>query len=235
MCQAGNLDFDSPMRRFDPSRPSQASPGLQPADSLSKKVRNLRAFARMEKSLGGVTRSKSIEFLSSSVDSFKTFVLRSLRAETGFDRDYGPTLALSQAYSLGLDVRNWEAHSETTARVPDIIDRLRRIAPVTAIRGNVDRGEWADAYQETECVELAGRSFYLVHDLKTPSDRSCRARVDVVVSGPSHVAHIQMRGRMLYLNPGSAGRRCFKLPITLATIDITDDGLRPIVHDLGSG
>ena len=117
---------------------------------------------------------------------------------------------------------------------PDIIDALRRIAPVTAIRGNVDRGEWAEVYPDTECVQLAGRSFYLIHDIKTLKIDPAARDIDVVISGHSHVAKIEMRERVLYLNPGSAGHRRFKIPITLAILDVTSDGLRPIVLDLGA-
>ena len=113
---------------------------------------------------------------------------------------------------------------------PEIVDALRKIAPVTAIRGNVDTGEWAREYADTELVRLAGKSIYILHDLKTlhMGDRA----VDVIVSGHSHVPKIQRIDGILYLNPGSAGPRRFKLPITLATIEVTRDGLRPEIHEL---
>jgi hypothetical protein len=66
-------------------------------------------------------------------------------------------------------------------------------------------------------------------------DRSRALGIDVVVSGHSHVPTIDMVGGVLYLNPGSAGGRRFRLPITLATLDVTPDGLRPAIHDLGDG
>jgi putative phosphoesterase len=65
---------------------------------------------------------------------------------------------------------------------PEIVDALRRIAPVTAIRGNVDSGEWARVYPDTNLVRLAGRSIYVLHDLKT-LDVDARVSIDVVVSG----------------------------------------------------
>lgn len=115
---------------------------------------------------------------------------------------------------------------------PEIVDALRRIAPVTAIRGNVDSGEWARDYPDTNLVRLAGKSIYVLHDLKTlKAERG--AGIDVIVSGHSHVPKIDTVGRVLYLNPGSAGPRRFKLPITLATLEITPDGMRPEIHDLG--
>jgi putative phosphoesterase len=113
---------------------------------------------------------------------------------------------------------------------PEIIDALRRIAPVTAIRGNVD-GEWAREYADTELVRLAGKSIYVLHDLKT-LHIDARAGIDVIVSGHSHIPKIETIGGVLYLNPGSAGPRRFKLPITLATLEVTPDGLRPDIYDL---
>jgi uncharacterized protein len=118
---------------------------------------------------------------------------------------------------------------------PDIIDALRRIAPVTAIRGNVDTGDWAFAYAETELVRLAERSIYVLHDLKTLQIDPVARGIDVVVSGHSHVPKINTVDGVLYLNPGSAGRRRFRLPITLATIEVTPDCLRPAIHNLGDG
>jgi putative phosphoesterase len=113
----------------------------------------------------------------------------------------------------------------------EIVDALRRIAPVTAIRGNVDTAEWAREYADTELVRLAGKSIYILHDLKTLHN-DVRAGIDVIVSGHSHVPKIQRIDGILYLNPGSAGPRRFKWPITLATIDVTPDGLRSEIHDL---
>lgn len=115
---------------------------------------------------------------------------------------------------------------------PEIVDALRRIAPVTAIRGNVDGGGWARDYPDTNLVRLAGKSIYVLRDLKTlKADPG--AGIDVIVSGHSHVPKIDRVGGVLYLNPGSAGPRRFKLPITLATLELTPDGMRPEIHDLG--
>ena len=118
---------------------------------------------------------------------------------------------------------------------PDIITALQQIAPVTAIRGNVDRAEWAASYADTALVRLAGRTFYVLHDLKTLQVSPAALGLDMVVSGHSHVPELKTVDGVLYLNPGSAGHRRFKLPITLATVDITPDGLRPTIHDLSSG
>ena len=98
----------------------------------------------------------------------------------------------------------------------------------------MDSGEWAREYPDTKLVRLAGKSIYVLHDLKT-LQTDARAGLDVIVSGHSHVPKIDTVGGILYLNPGSAGRRRFKLPITLATLDIMPDGLRPEIHDLEDG
>lgn len=118
---------------------------------------------------------------------------------------------------------------------PEIITALRKIAPVTAIRGNVDTGKWAAEFAETECVRLAGRLFYVLHDLNTLQVDPVAEGIDVIVSGHSHVPTINKVDGLLYVNPGSAGRRRFKLPITLARLEITPDGLKPIIHDLEVG
>lgn len=118
---------------------------------------------------------------------------------------------------------------------PEIITALRRIAPVTAIRGNVDTGDWATEFAETEFVPLAGRLFYVLHDLNTLQVDPVAEGIDVIVSGHSHVPKINTVDGLLYLNPGSAGRRRFKLPITLARLEITPDGLKPIIHDFEVG
>jgi putative phosphoesterase len=118
---------------------------------------------------------------------------------------------------------------------PEIITALRRIAPVTAIRGNVDTGDWATEFAETEFVPLAGRLFYVLHDLNTLQVDPVAEGIDVIVSGHSHVPKINTVHDLLYLNPGSAGRRRFKLPITLARLEIAPDGLKPIIHDLDVG
>jgi putative phosphoesterase len=99
-----------------------------------------------------------------------------------------------------------------------ILNELRKIAPVTAIRGNVDvSGECAEL-PATEMVELAGKFFYLVHSVRGLDINPVAAGVDVVVSGHSHKPSIESRQGVMYLNPGSAGPRRFKLPITVALV-----------------
>jgi putative phosphoesterase len=115
---------------------------------------------------------------------------------------------------------------------PEIVDALRHIAPVTAIRGNVDHGAWAEDYPETRTVTLDGRGIYMLHDLKTLQFDPAARGIDVVVSGHSHVPRIETVGGVLYLNPGSAGPRRFKLPITLAILELSAIGVHARLHDL---
>src|SRR3954468_7587773 len=87
---------------------------------------------------------------------------------------------------------------------PEIVEALRRIAPVTAIRGNVDSGEWVREYPDTALLRLAGMSIYVLHDLKT-LQADPGADIDVIVSGHSHVPKIETVGGVLYLNPRQRG------------------------------
>jgi putative phosphoesterase len=104
-----------------------------------------------------------------------------------------------------------------------ILDALREIAPVTAIRGNVDvRGECAEL-PATDVVELAGRLFYLVHSVRDLDIEPVAAGVAVVVSGHSHKAAIEMEKGVMYLNPGSAGPKRFSLPVTVALVTVGEE------------
>jgi putative phosphoesterase len=115
---------------------------------------------------------------------------------------------------------------------PDVISDLRRIAPVTAVRGNVDSGEWAASYPRTERVTLGGRSFYVLHNLAELDLDPTAAGIDVVVSGHSHQPRIETVDGVVYLNPGSAGPRRFSLPIALATLDLGGKTIRPCILSL---
>jgi uncharacterized protein len=103
---------------------------------------------------------------------------------------------------------------------PEIIDRLRDIAPVHAIRGNVDVGAWARAYPPTLEVSLEGVLIYVLHDVKSLKMDPVQSGIKVLISGHSHVPKQESRDGVLYLNPGSAGKRRFRLPITLARMRI---------------
>jgi putative phosphoesterase len=94
-----------------------------------------------------------------------------------------------------------------------VLEALRAIAPVTAVRGNNDRGAWASSLRETELFKLGDVFVYAIHDLAELDIEPSAAGVGVVVSGHSHQPSIEHRGGVLYVNPGSAGPRRFKLPI----------------------
>ena len=115
---------------------------------------------------------------------------------------------------------------------PEVISELRRLAPVTAVRGNVDRDEWAAGYQQTELLKLGGRFFYVLHNLAELDLDPIAAGIDVVVSGHSHRPKIETVDGVVYLNPGSAGPRRFSLPIALATLDLSGKELRPCIVSL---
>ena len=115
---------------------------------------------------------------------------------------------------------------------PEIVPRLREIAPVTAIRGNVDTQAWASAFHERETVELADRSIYVLHDLGELDFDPAERGLSMVISGHSHRPRIETIDGVLYLNPGSAGPRRFRLLITLATVEVYARAIRPLIHAL---
>jgi putative phosphoesterase len=118
---------------------------------------------------------------------------------------------------------------------PAVIAGLQRIAPVTAIRGNVDTGDWAKSYPDTQMIKLGGRSIYVLHDRQQLQLDPKSCGLDLVISGHSHRPQIETIEGVLYLNPGSAGPRRFNLPITLATLELTESDIRPIIHHLSVG
>lgn len=100
-----------------------------------------------------------------------------------------------------------------------VLDNLRDIAPVVAVRGNNDKGEWAESLPDWEVVEIGNVSIYMLHDLKE-IDVSPAGTFQVVISGHSHKPIIEERRGVLYVNPGSAGPRRFKLPISMAHLKV---------------
>ena len=118
---------------------------------------------------------------------------------------------------------------------PGILDRLRELAPVTAVRGNVDRGPWAAALPETELVEIAGLSIYLIHDLGQLDLKPEAAGIRVVIYGHSHQPKIEEKNGVIYFNPGSAGPRRFRLPITLGRLVIEKRKVKAEHVDLEAG
>ncbi|HEY1679410.1 MAG TPA: metallophosphoesterase family protein [Candidatus Sulfotelmatobacter sp.] len=101
---------------------------------------------------------------------------------------------------------------------PEILQQLGAIAPVTAIRGNVDKEPWAKKLPETEVVEIAGISIYVLHDLAKLDLKPEAAGFQVVICGHSHIPRQETRNGVLYFNPGSAGPRRFNLPVTVGKL-----------------
>jgi uncharacterized protein len=103
---------------------------------------------------------------------------------------------------------------------PEILDTLAQIAPVIAIRGNVDTESWAKGLPETEVVEIGGVSIYLLHDLGRLDLKPEAAGIGVVIYGHSHQPKVETKNGVLYFNPGSAGPRRFKLPVSVGRLHI---------------
>jgi hypothetical protein len=108
---------------------------------------------------------------------------------------------------------------------PQIIDTLREIAPVSAIRGNVDRGIWAEEFSPTEIVEVDDLLLYVLHDLGELDLDPAAAGFRVVIYGHSHDPKVAEKQGVVYLNPGSAGPRRLRLPISIARM-IVGEGKR---------
>jgi uncharacterized protein len=112
---------------------------------------------------------------------------------------------------------------------PKILAQLAEIAPVTAVRGNVDHGAWARKLPETEVVELGGISIYVLHDLAQLDLKPEAAGFSAVIYGHSHVPSQETRNGVLYFNPGSAGPRRFKLPVTVGRLTVEGGIVRGVV------
>ena len=101
---------------------------------------------------------------------------------------------------------------------PEVIDRLGEVAPTHVVRGNIDKGSWAAALPMTELVTLGKHRLFVLHDLSQLDVDPAAAGFAAVVFGHSHRPSIETRNGILFLNPGSAGPRRFKLPITIARV-----------------
>jgi putative phosphoesterase len=113
-----------------------------------------------------------------------------------------------------------------------VLEALARLAPLTAVRGNVDHGAWADALPEVAQARLSGVLVVVLHDLAQLDLDPAAAGVRVVVSGHSHKPRIEQREGVWYVNPGSAGPRRFKLPVSVGELVIEGDLVRPRIHEL---
>ena len=103
---------------------------------------------------------------------------------------------------------------------PDVLDALRAIAPVTAVRGNNDHGAWARALREAETLTVEGTRIHVIHDVKEVGVDPVKRGVHVVVAGHSHRPLIADRDGVMFLNPGSAGPRRFTLPVSVAVLTV---------------
>ena len=115
---------------------------------------------------------------------------------------------------------------------PEILTRLQTIAPVTAIRGNIDEGKACGHLPPIEVVELAARSIYMLHDAKQLDLDLSAAGFAAVISGHSHKPLIAWHKGVLFFNPGSAGPRRFQLPVTVGRIEMQNATLIPSIIDL---
>ena len=109
---------------------------------------------------------------------------------------------------------------------PEIVDQLAAIAPVTAIRGNIDQSAWARNLPQTNVLQVGGVSIYVLHDLAQLDLKPEASGFAAVVSGHSHVPKQDMRAGVLYFNPGSAGPRRFKLPVSVGRLIVEDGKVR---------
>jgi putative phosphoesterase len=115
---------------------------------------------------------------------------------------------------------------------PKVLANLSRLAPVQAVRGNVDRGDWAAALPRTRVVEVGGLHLYVLHELFSLDLDPAAAGFAAVIYGHTHSPHLERQNGVLYLNPGSAGPRRFTLPVTLALLRLQDASLTAQVIEL---
>jgi len=106
---------------------------------------------------------------------------------------------------------------------PEVLDALRAIAPVIAVRGNNDRAPWAFTLPETKRVDLGGARIFVLHDAKELAIEPSEERIAAVVHGHSHQPNVHRDGHVLWVNPGSAGPRRFRLPVSVGKL-VVDDG-----------
>lgn len=103
----------------------------------------------------------------------------------------------------------------------EILEELRKIAPIVAIRGNVDTAPWCSVLNETELVETEAVTFYLIHNVNDLTLKPAATGIHVVLFGHTHQPTQYEKAGVLYINPGSAGPRRFNLPISLASLDLS--------------
>ena len=117
---------------------------------------------------------------------------------------------------------------------PEILEKLAEIAPVTAVRGNVDRAALASRVPVTDILEVAGFSIYILHDLAKLDLKPEAAGFAAVISGHSHIPRQETRNGVLYFNPGSAGPRRFRLPVSVGRLSVRQGQLRGVILEITS-
>jgi uncharacterized protein len=115
---------------------------------------------------------------------------------------------------------------------PEVIEELRSVAPTFVVRGNIDKGRWADVLPMTAVVEVGGGLFYVLHEISQLDFDPAAAGFAAVVFGHSHAPSIEIREGVLFLNPGSAGPRRFKLPVAVARVGVAGRQLHPEILKL---
>ena len=115
---------------------------------------------------------------------------------------------------------------------PEILDGLRKIAPITAIRGNVDHGIWAQGLPQTRTVEIGGVGVFVIHNINDLSMHGASAGCAAVISGHSHRPSVVQKNGVVFLNPGSAGPRRFDLPVSVAVLRVNGKDLEAELLEL---
>jgi uncharacterized protein len=118
---------------------------------------------------------------------------------------------------------------------PGIIEQLRAVAPVVAVRGNIDKGAWASHLPMTAVVEARSAYIYVLHDIQQLDLDPAAAEFNIVISGHSHKPSHTERSGVMYVNPGSAGPRRFQLPITVARLNLRQSPWSVEFIDLSDG
>jgi putative phosphoesterase len=118
---------------------------------------------------------------------------------------------------------------------PDILEELSLLGPLVAVRGNNDTEPWTARLRQTELIRVGNIFVYVIHNLADLDIDLAAARVRVVVSGHSHKPLIQEREGVLYVNPGSCGRRRFKLPVCVGEITVSGSAVEARIVNIGEG
>jgi putative phosphoesterase len=113
-----------------------------------------------------------------------------------------------------------------------VLEGLKGIAPVTVVRGNVDNESWERKTPLSQAVRFGEINIYMIHDIEDLKIDPKAAGFQVVVYGHSHLVKVETRKDVLYINPGSAGQKRFKLPVTLVVLEISGKNLKAKIIDL---